>query len=716
MADEKMAPLPPPPPPPGGNGGPDKYFADGGKSGRRKGTRRRSRPTDAEDEPSTEDETKEEMGSLAATTSGITVSSTDQNYRNNGTSNGTAQVVQPGAYAVDGPDHGSVSTDANSHANMSAAQSVQSGSAAGSDANQSGNSAVAEVQAALAAEREAARSSGIGRRRPSLRGSVRRSITGGTIVSLRSSISSGVGDAAEPITGSSATENGSGAHGVGVGCAGGIRGTLQGDLANHPAIEFLAEATLVESEGHSKDTEDRSHPTHDPDGDDMTTGDLSTLGPPSELSPLDRNQTRSTSHGSTNSRRSSGGSRQVRGNRQRRPARPTDPFAQVPMATCTSIDESRGSSHHSHSRRSRSRDSIPVVLDEVEEGESDGGAADAMSQPPADVLMAEPLKDKCLLPRRTVVIGVVLGLAVLLGVVLGVVLHPDQVDDTYPASKFNPPDNAVLTTVPEPICYSLLPVMSNISDVCTDPVVDFPQGGHVPQLIANGLLSASDPDANIDIVLFNGGGVRSDIFEGDLTAGFVRNMVMPFINNRVAYLSVTPADIYHTLNAALFDTGFVMTEEKQKRNGESPTVDVTWPYEFTYPYAAGLRFDVDLNAPEGEKATNVRIRASSELTKSLGGGSLASMEEDGSGGEWIALDPTDDATLIRVLSPDFLAGGGDGFFQTVPRERIEIDDSLGVTQLFAYYCSLQSELIGPSEMSTQHFVPLEGYEEGYQPQ
>ena len=50
-----------------------------------------------------------------------------------------------------------------------------------------------------------------------------------------------------------------------------------------------------------------------------------------------------------------------------------------------------------------------------------------------------------------------------------------------------------------------------------------------------------------------------------------------------------------------------------------------------------------------------------------------------------------------------------GFFQTVPKERIEILDSLGVTQLFMYYCSLQSELIGPDEMSTQHFVPLEGY-------
>ena len=698
------------PPPPGGGGGgngdkplvPDTCGDDAGKPN--SSSRRRR--------PGTEDETKEEIESLAAA-SGFNVSATGGNTtaRN---SNMPARVVQPGAYAVDGPDHGSES-DGNSHANFSAAYSVQSGS------NRSGNSAEAEVRAALAAEREAARAAGIGTRRPSLRGSMRSSIASG--ISVPSSITSGVGVASEPIRTTSTSDNDSAVFGVGVGVGNGTHG----DLANHPAIEFLAEATLVESEGHSKDTEDRSQDHDEVLGDDMTTGDISTLGPPSELVPLSPNQTRSTSNGSANSRRSNDGSRQDRRNRQRRPARPTDPFAEVPMAACTSINDGRGSSHHSETRN-QSRDSVPGVIDEEEEGGGDGGATGAMSQPPADVLMAEPLKDKCLLPRRTVVVGVLVGLVILLGVVLGVTLHvPDEDVDTtymYPASKFNPPDDEVLTTVPEPICYSLLPVMSNISDVCTDPVVDFPQGGQVPQLIANGLLSASDPDANIDIVLFNGGGVRSDIFAGDLTAGFVGNMVMIFINNRVAYLSVTPADIYHTLNAALFDTGFVMTEEKQKRNGESPTVDVTWPYEFTYPYAAGLRFDVDLNAPEGEKATNVRIRASPELRKSLGGGASVAIKEDDGGGkdmtdkenesEWIALDPTDDTTLIRVLSPDFLAGGGDGFFQTVPKERVEIEESLGVTQLFEYYCSLQSELMGPTEMSTQRFVPLEGYEEGYQ--
>lgn len=73
--------------------------------------------------------------------------------------------------------------------------------------------------------------------------------------------------------------------------------------------------------------------------------------------------------------------------------------------------------------------------------------------------------------------------------------------------------------------------------------------------------------------------------------------------------------------------------------------------------------------------------------------------EDG----WILLDPTDDTTVIRALSSDYLAGGGDGYFQTVPEDRIEILDELGITQLFMYYCSLQSELLGPRDKAFSLF-------------
>ena len=101
--------------------------------------------------------------------------------------------------------------------------------------------------------------------------------------SVRSSITSGVGDAptSTPLS-RSTTENGSAAFAYG-------NGTHSSDLANHPAIEFLAEATLVESEGQGESSADHSsdppqyHPYNDVDNMTTRSGDISTLGPPPEL-------------------------------------------------------------------------------------------------------------------------------------------------------------------------------------------------------------------------------------------------------------------------------------------------------------------------------------------------------------------------------------------------------------------------------------------------
>lgn len=719
---------------------PDK--SAGNIGGKFKVTRRRRRPGGGggaeHDEDGNEEESKAEIESLAAASGfGRAATSLDNTANNHQTMIADCQS-RPGAYAVDGPDadrrrisdvSGEVVLGLDGDAVTASSgnqqpggnrrwstRSVQSGQS-GQSGRESENSAVAEVRAALEAEREAARASGMGTRRPSM---------------ARSSITSGVN-----VTGSSAaaTDDISGRHrrtssiasrsvpatgGAGTNTAVSPN-SRSGDLAHHPDIEFLAEATLVVDSVHDDDDGDKDNygdkdddgDDHDEEGEDPPTtdlenggymhnnlyddGDVSTLGPPPELS---------QTHGTSRDRGQQGR------RRQRRSARPTDPYADVLEATCTSVDEGN---NRTSTRSQGGQHETTTSPMEIEEG---SGAADSDNN---NILVAEPLKGKCLMNRRTVVMGLVIGVALLLAVALGVSIplsKREDVDDssngnsTYPAFQFNPPNSEVLTTVPEPICFSLLPIMTNVSQVCTDPITDLPKGGPMDQLIAEGLLKASDPAAKIEIALINGGAFRSDIFAGDLTAGFVRKQVVPFTNNRVAYLSVTPAEIYETLNGALVDTGFVISEEQQAQFfPESPTVKLTWPYESTYPYAAGLRYDVDLNAPEGQKATNVRIHASSSYGEKDGSGGTANKGdvEDG----WVLLDPTDDTTLIRALSSDYLAGGGDGYFQTVPEDRIEILDALGITQLFLYYCSLQKELVGPhyiDEMSTRDFVPLDGYE------
>ena len=727
-----------------------------------------------------EEESKAEIESLAAASGFGTDNRTARNHNHHHQAIAHCQS-RPGAYAVDGPDHtstgnqsqsslfgdgrrlsdasgdvvlglggasdanpngimgivsSSTSTGRRSNANSTSRRRGSTRSVQSGQSGQSEDSAVVEVRAALDAEARAARASGMGTRRPSLRSSM-------TSGNMEDPSGIGTSSSSHRRRASSITTmsmSAAGATGAGTGGTS-HNNTGSGDLANHPDIEFLAEATLVVDSIHGDDQDDdggggdqdegdqgrgKDPPpdyediANDEDGDD---GDVSTLGPPVELSSSSASQNRQ--------RRSSAGTSSARGGgRQRRSARPTDPYADVLEATCTSVDETNHRGQSRTGTQSRPLSSSSQVIDgggqetsplDIEEGEGASQPADS------DILVAEPLMDKCLLPRRTVVIGLAVGFVLMLAVALGVAIPMSKRKDgsttpsppdgggenaTYPAYEFNPTNSEILTTVPEPICFSLLPIMTNVSKICTDPAVELPKGGPMDQLIADGLLSASDPAAKIDIALINGGAFRSDIFAGDLTAGFVRKKVMPFTNNRVAYLSVTPAEIYETLNGALFDTGFVISEEQQAQFfPESPTVKLTWPYESTYPYAAGLRYDVDLNAPEGQKATNVRIHSSSSYGKKGGSGVMAS--EGGVEDGWIFLDPADDTTLIRVLSSDYLAGGGDGFFQTVPEDRIEILDALGITQLFMYYCSLQPELLGPDYidgMSTRNFVPLNGYE------
>ena len=253
-----------------------------------------------------------------------------------------------------------------------------------------------------------------------------------------------------------------------------------------------------------------------------------------------------------------------------------------------------------------------------------------------------------------------------------------------------PDPNEVLTTVPEPICFSLLPKMSQVSKACPDPA-SLPRGGPLCQMVAEGLLEAVDPAANIDIAIINGGAMRTDIFPGDLTVGTVRTRILPFSEDRAAYLSVTPAEIKASLETPLIDDGLIFTEAMQKEFfPDVPTLKLNWSFEAKYPYAAGLRYDVDIAAPDGGKVSNILINP------------RYAGDDD-----WIALDVTDTSTLIRVVTSDYLAGGGDGYFTDVPRERIEIQEHLALADLFMTHCSRQEELIGPDrieDMSTREFL------------
>lgn len=342
------------------------------------------------------------------------------------------------------------------------------------------------------------------------------------------------------------------------------------------------------------------------------------------------------------------------------------------------------------------------------------------SIPNDDVCVAEPLKDSFVLPRRYMfLIGAGL-LAVVLGLGLGLGLTrsssaaaalgaPAESDvDTMVATLEKMDDGTVLTYSPDPICFSLLPLMTNVSSTCPDPTA-LPKGGPLNQLVADGTLAAArEIDDMVDVSFINAGSLRGDIDVGDVTAGTVRKDILPFGQDRAVVFSTTPAGIKATLEGAVQEDKqwLALSEEesieqqKQFFPNVRPLV-VKWPFEASYPYAGGLRYDVDLTAPTGQRVINIEINALATSAENLRGSSATR--------EWKVLDITDESTPIRVVASAFLEGGGDGYFPTTSSHTDKVVLDVSVTDLFVVYASKQEILVGPSleEMSTRNFVPIE---------
>lgn len=155
------------------------------------------------------------------------------------------------------------------------------------------------------------------------------------------------------------------------------------------------------------------------------------------------------------------------------------------------------------------------------------------------------------------------------------------------------------------------------------------RGGDIQQLVAQSYVEVADAQyGGADFSLQSGGGVRIPL-EGTVTAANVIE-VLPF-DNKLWKLSITGAEA-----KAMIEDGL----EAVYGPGGS-----TGPY----PYAGGLRWDVNVNQPKGSRASNFEVfhRAS---------------------GTWLPLEESRSYSLF-VLS--FNATGGDGYhtLANIPEER-----------------------------------------------
>ena len=227
----------------------------------------------------------------------------------------------------------------------------------------------------------------------------------------------------------------------------------------------------------------------------------------------------------------------------------------------------------------------------------------------------------------------------------------------------------VIGTVAEDLCLERFPGQgrSAICDVSETAV----NGSDISNIVAKAFLTVT-PTA--DVAIQNGGGVRVDIAAGDLTIADAFNL-LPFSNTLVT-LEMTGQQIVDVLEEALRNT---------LDNGGSSG---------SYPYASGLRYDIDASAAFGSRVSNVEIN--SRVADS-----------------WSAIDLS---ATYNVVTNDFIASGRDGYetFGTVFSAGLFVDTFTEYAQGFIDYVELLSEAgdslskLPLEEYSTKSYIGRDG--------
>ncbi|WP_075172377.1 NAD nucleotidase [Neptunomonas phycophila] len=193
------------------------------------------------------------------------------------------------------------------------------------------------------------------------------------------------------------------------------------------------------------------------------------------------------------------------------------------------------------------------------------------------------------------------------------------------------------------------------------------QGSDISNLVA---LAFKTMSITSDIAIQNAGGVRTDIAMGDITIGDAYTL-LPFANT-LSELSMTGAEIIAVLEDA-YDYAL------------SPDGSTG-----AYPYASGLRWDVDSSQTKGNRFTNVQVKLKDEAV-------------------WRAIDETETYT---VVTNNYIAQGRDGYdtFGVISAQGRVVDTFLDYAQSFVDYVEEQGSIskLPSSEYSTQMFYDTDG--------
>lgn len=233
------------------------------------------------------------------------------------------------------------------------------------------------------------------------------------------------------------------------------------------------------------------------------------------------------------------------------------------------------------------------------------------------------------------------------------------------AEKVDALKKATIGVAAETLCIERIPGQGR-SKAC-DKSVTAARGSDITNIVADGFLRMSRTS---DLAIQNGGGVRVDVLEGDITIGDAYTL-MPFANTLVE-LEMTGAEIKAVLEDA-FDYAI--------SDGGSTGA---------YPYAAGLRFDADRSKARGERFSNLQVNPRVA-------------------GAWTSIDP---ARTYRVVTNSYIAGGKDGYttFGEVSKRGGALDTYLDYAQSFVDYVRAVGTVrkLPPGQYSTQSYVNENG--------
>jgi len=191
----------------------------------------------------------------------------------------------------------------------------------------------------------------------------------------------------------------------------------------------------------------------------------------------------------------------------------------------------------------------------------------------------------------------------------------------------------------------------------------YQNGGSACQLVAKAFLAG---EATADIAIQNGGGCRTSLPAGSYSIGDAYE-ALPF-SNTMFTVKMTGSQVKQVLEDALanfLDLG-----------GSAGS----------YPYAAGLRFDVDASQTAGSRVSNLEVSPQLEA----------------------AWSPIDLSATYTVVTSNYLAGGKDGYltFGAIA-EGDKVDTYKEYAQSFIDYLTDMSGCISAiplNEFSTQKYI------------